>query len=99
MQEEGATSTTVMCALRLLTIEQKLADEAVVDTVTAQARLLFGYGLACRDWDSSCCEFKNGAWSRCCNPSCTTEHSLGLLQLCPACTGSPGGSSMPVSTA
>lgn len=28
---------TVMCALRLLTIEQKLADEAVVDSITAQA--------------------------------------------------------------
>ena len=27
---------TVMCALRLLTIEQKLADDAVVDSVTAQ---------------------------------------------------------------
>ncbi len=36
-QEEGAAALTVMCALRLLTIEQKLADEAVVDTVTRQA--------------------------------------------------------------
>ena len=31
---------TVMCALRLLGIEQRLADDAVVDSVTAQVRLI-----------------------------------------------------------
>ena len=38
---------TVMCALRLLTIEQKLADDAVDDDVTRQARRVIGEKLAC----------------------------------------------------
>ena len=36
MQAEGAPAMTVMCALRLVTIEQKLADEAVSEAVTRQ---------------------------------------------------------------
>lgn len=32
---------TVMCALRLLSIEQRLADDAVVDWLTAQVRAIW----------------------------------------------------------
>jgi hypothetical protein len=37
-QDAGAPVMTVMCALRLLSTEQRLADDAVVDSLTAQVR-------------------------------------------------------------
>jgi hypothetical protein len=37
-QDAGAPAMAVMCALRLLSTEQRLADSAVVDSVTAQVR-------------------------------------------------------------